>query len=73
MLILVCLLNALISGCLASNSKFRCAISWSKRPAGVIVVHFLRVFYGGELLTTIFSNGAHPDFSLVAEHAWFEG
>jgi len=33
---------------------------------------FLAMFYGGVLLTTIFSNGAYPDFYEVAEHAWLE-
>jgi hypothetical protein len=64
--------NVLIVGALASNHEFRCAISWSKRRAAAIVVHFWRVFYGGALLTTIFSNGAYPDFSEVAEHAGLE-
>lgn len=66
------LIECLITGALASNRRIHYAISGSRRRARLVLVHFLRVFNGRELLTTIFSNGAHPDFSAVAGACFFE-
>lgn len=72
MVILICLLNCLIIGGLASNWRIRRAISGSRRRDRTIIVHFLRLFNGRVLLTRKVSNGAQPDCSLSSEHIVFQ-
>lgn len=62
------LIECLITGALASNRRIHYAISGSRRRARLVLVHFLRVFNGRELLTTMIANGGQPDFFLVSEH-----